>query len=204
MTHDGYLSTGPDGSPIHSFHSAPSRWCCTNHVLALPLETDRRGAAVHEAGHVVAALLGGMNLIDATLTPEHASCPRGPISAVSGVTQRSPGSVHPDDYLTMLAAGEVAHQRWLLESGLYTPDRAWAVERGARDDTDKAIGVLRDHIPGYEDNGYRQEFWEYRPQAQALLDTHWHRVLAVAELLEANGHLSGDEAADLAGLPNPA
>ncbi|MFF8423172.1 hypothetical protein [Streptomyces sp. NPDC015680] len=48
MTHTGYLSAGPDGSLVHSFYPAPSRWCCDIHVLALPLEEDRQGAAVHE------------------------------------------------------------------------------------------------------------------------------------------------------------
>ncbi|MFD7057487.1 hypothetical protein ACFWBS_57925 [Streptomyces mirabilis] len=48
--------------------------------------------------------------------------------------------VRVDDYLTMLAAGEAAHQRWLRKCGLHTLARAWAVERGALDDMGKALG----------------------------------------------------------------
>ncbi|TWF92330.1 hypothetical protein FHX80_12650 [Streptomyces brevispora] len=201
--HAGYLADAPDGSPVHSFHPAPSVWCCANHVLGLPLETDRQGVAVHEAGHLVAALVGGTHVIDVGLTSEEALFPCGPVHGVSGVTHTGPMAVHPESYLTMLAAGELAHQRWLRNSGLFTPARAWAVERGAVDDTGKAIGVLRQHSPGIPDDGYRQWFWQYRPAAEALLVAHWECVLNVAGPLGSRGHLNGDEAATLAGLPNP-
>lgn len=149
------------------------------------------------------ALLVGIHVIDVTLTPEQAQHPCGPVSGVSGTTQIGRIAIQPPGYLTMLAAGEQAHQRWLLESGLHTPARAWAVERGALDDRTKAIDVLRTYHPGLEDNGYRQAFWQYRPDAQVLLDDHWRRVLDIAEPLADRGHLSGDEASDRAGLPNP-
>ncbi|MFF7780426.1 hypothetical protein ACFZCG_39190 [Streptomyces tanashiensis] len=203
MMHTGYLSVAPDGSPVHSFHPVPSAWCCASHVLGLPLETDRLGAAVHEAGHLVAALVGGIHVIDVGLTSEEALFPCGPIHGVSGVTQTGPMAVHPDRYLTMLAAGELAHQRWLRDSGLFTPAKAWAVERGAVDDMGKAVGVLREYFPGIPDDGYRQRFWQYRPAAETLLATHWGRVLNVAGSLGSRGHLGGDEAAALARLPNP-
>ncbi|MEU3243345.1 hypothetical protein [Streptomyces sp. NPDC006875] len=149
---------------------------------------------MHEAGHLVTVLLVGIHVIDVTLTPENAQHPCGPTSGVSGDTQIGRVAVPPPDYLTMPAAGELAHQRWLREAGLYTPARAWAVERGALDDTTKAIGVLRTYYPGVEDNGYRQVFWQYRPGAQDLLDADWQRVLEMAAPLAAHGHLSGDEA----------
>jgi hypothetical protein len=203
VTHTGFLGIGPDGSRVHSFHPAPAGWCCANHVLGLPLETDRQGAAVHEAGHLVTAFLVGIHVIDVTLTPEQVQHPCGPVSGVCGATQTGSLAVPPGDYLTMLAAGELAHQRWLGESGLHTPARAWAVECGALDDTAKALAVLRRYYPGLEDDGCRQLFWRYRPDAEALLDAHWERALNVAGPLADRGHLSGDEASGLAGLPNP-
>ncbi|MCX4451595.1 hypothetical protein [Streptomyces sp. NBC_01789] len=142
-------------------------------------------------------------MIDVVLTPEEAQSPCGPVHGVSGVTQIGPMAVHPESCLTMLAAGELAHQRWLRDSGLFTSARAWAVERGAVDDTGKAIGFLRQQFPGYTDDGYRQRFWQFRPAAEALLAAHWEHVLNVAELLESCGYLNGDEAAALTGLPNP-
>ncbi|MEV5205716.1 hypothetical protein [Streptomyces sp. NPDC053720] len=151
----------------------------------------------------MAALVGGIHVIDVDLTSEEALNPCGPVHGVSGVMQTSPNGVHPECYLTMLAAGELAHQHWLGVSGLLTPARAWAVERGAVDDAGKAIGVLRQHFPGNPDDVYRQRFWQFRPAAGALLAAHWERVLNVAGLLGSRGHLDGDEAAALAGLPNP-
>ncbi|MFE2314184.1 hypothetical protein ACFXC8_13475 [Streptomyces sp. NPDC059441] len=203
MMHSGFLGTGPDGLLVHSFHPAPAVWCCATHVLGLPLETDRQGAAVHEAGHAVAAFVAGIHVIGITLTTERAQQPCGPAAAVSGVTDIGRMAVPVDGYLTMLAAGEAAHQRWLREADLHTADRAWAVERGALDDTGKAVDALRDQVPGLEDTGYRQLFWRSRPAAEALVDAHWNRVLAVAAGLAGPGRLSGAEAAALAGLPNP-
>ena len=106
----------------------------------------------------------------------------------------------------MLAAGEEAHRRWLTESEFdETPERIWAVERGAWDDTDKAIGWLRDLCPPeWRDDWLRMRFWGYRPATQALLGERWERVLKVAGALADRLHLSGDEAAELAGLKNPA
>ncbi|MFJ3612295.1 hypothetical protein [Streptomyces hydrogenans] len=161
------------------------------------------GTAVHEAGHLVTDLLVGIHVIDVALTPEQAQLACGPVLAISGATQIGRVAVGPVDYLRMLAAGEQAHQRWLEDSGLWTPSRAWAVERGALDDTAKAVEVLREHHPGLDDVGYRQLFWQYRPAARALLDAHWHRVLNVAGSLSDRGYLCGDEASDLADLPNP-
>lgn len=57
--------------------------------------------------------------------------PCGPVSGVYGATQIGRMAIKPPGYLTMLAAGEQAHQCWLLEADLYTPARAWAVN-GAR------------------------------------------------------------------------
>ena len=202
--HTGFLTAGPDGNVIHSFHPAPVGWCCANHMLALDLETDRQGAAVHEAGHAVAAFTVGIHVVDITLVTERIQHPCGPVHGVSGVTEIGRMAVPVDGYLTMLAAGEAAHQRWLRESGLHTPARAWAVERGALDDMGKALDVLREWDPGYDDTGHRQLFWRSRPAAEALVNDRWRGVLAVAGGLAGPGRLGGEEASGLAGLPNPA
>lgn len=107
----------------------------------------------------------------------------------------------------MLAAGEVAHQSWLSETGLRTPERTWAVGRGAKDEVAKAIEVLRPRHPDYDDNLLRVVFWnQHRPLVQALLDDsdRWGRVMRIAGPLVERGRLTGDEAAEHAGLPNPA
>lgn len=202
--HSGFLTAGPDGNVVHSFHPAPAGWCCANHMLALDLEADRQGAAVHEAGHTVAAFTMGIHVVGITLVTERIQHPCGLVHGVSGVTEIGSMAVPVDEYLTMLASGEAAHQRWLRDSGLHTPARAWAVERGALDDMSKALDVLREWVPGYDDTGYRQLFWRSRPSAEALVDARWERVLAVAGGLASRGWLSGEEASGLAGLPNPA
>lgn len=203
MIHTGFLGTAPDGSTTHSFYREPPGWCCANHVLALAPQPDLAGTSVHEAGHLVVDLLVGIRVIEVTLTPDKAQLPCGLVTGVSGVTQIGRVAVQLPSYLTMLAAGEQAHQRWLREAGLWTPERQWALERGARDDTAKAVAALREHHPGFDDMGYRQLYWQYRSDAEALLETHWERVHRVAEALADRRHLTGDEASELAGLPNP-
>lgn len=128
-----------------------------------------------------------------TLVTERMQHPCGPVHGVSGVTEIGRTAVPVDDYLTMLAAGEAAHQRWLLESGLHTPARAWAVERGALDDMGRALDVLREWVPGYDDTGYRQLFWRSRPAAEALVDARWRGVLAVDGGIAGPGRLGGEE-----------
>lgn len=201
--HTGFLGTAPDGSTTHSFHAEPPGWCCANHILGLPLETVRIGAAAHEAGHLVADLVVGIHVTDVKITPLVVDLVCGQAFGASGVTQIGRLNVGRNDYLTMLAAGEQAEQRWLQEAGLWTPARSWAVERGALDDVAKAIEKLREQHPGLVDDGYRQLFWRYRDHAAALLDAHWNRVLNVAERLAVSGYLTGDEAALYANLPNP-
>ncbi|MER5432885.1 hypothetical protein [Streptomyces sp. NPDC002588] len=181
------------GSSVGQFslHPAPAGWCCANHdhALDLSLETDRQGAAVHEAGHTTAAFVTGIDVTEVVLTPEQTQHPCDPTAGVSGITGVSRIAVPVGDYLTMLAAGEVAHQRWLRDSGLSTPARAWAVELGAMDDVGKAVNRLREWVPGYEETGCRQLFWRYRPAAAELVDARWESVRAVV--------------GGLAGLPNP-
>src|SRR5262249_45447952 len=143
-------------------------------------------------------------VIDVQLTAVRAQQPCGEAFGVDGYTQIGRLDVHANHYLAMLAAGELAEQRWLREAGLSTPARAWAVERGAQDDVAKAVERLRELRPGLEEHAYRQLYWQYRPDAQRLVDENWDRILAVAGPLAERGRLDGDDAADLAALPNPA
>lgn len=203
MTHGGYVCFY-QGVRFHTYHRMPEWWCCTQHLLALTPEADLFGTAVHEAGHLVADLVGGIHVRGVVITPHTTQCPLlGPVSIVPGHTEIGRVNASSTAYLIMLIAGEEAQLRWLAEAELLTSERAWAVERGALDDTAKAIDYLRDEYPDWDDDSLRMAYWQYRPAAQELLDTHWDRVMNIAGPLTARHQLGGDEAAKLANLPNP-
>ncbi|MFE3206409.1 hypothetical protein [Embleya sp. NPDC059237] len=202
-THPGYyIGTAPDGSHTLTYLRGPDTWCCTPHILDLEPAVDLVGTAVHEAGHIVAALRLGIHVVDVELTPQSVDLGCGPIVVTDGCTQIT-YEVPKSAYLTMLAAGERAHQRWLLDQGLWTPDRAWAVERGARDDQAKAVEVLSQQIPEAPYSLSALHFWKVRPDADALLQASWDRVVNLGTALADRLCLSGDEAAGLAGIANP-
>ncbi|WP_043463876.1 hypothetical protein [Kitasatospora sp. MBT66] len=203
MMHPGYyIGTAPDGSPTMTYLQGPDTWCCDTHVLDLEPAVDLVGAAVHEAGHAVAALLLGIHVVDVELTSQAVELNCAPVVAVNGCTSVT-YEVPESAYLTMLAAGERAHQRWLINQGLWSPERAWAVERGARDDQSKAVGVLKGRFPEPAFIGPALLFWQFRPAADALLQANWDRVASLGRGLAHRIHLSGNEAAELTGLANP-
>ena len=71
--------------------------------------------AFHEAGHAVVALAQGIGVDGVHLLPAEENVFH---TVVSGGISRDSG------YLTMLAAGERASDRWLRETGAWTPERA--------------------------------------------------------------------------------
>lgn len=151
----------------------------------------------HEAGHAVVGLVGGLG-IDGVF-----------LSAASGNPQMMfhtvwSGSASWTSYAAYLAAGERAADRWLRETGEWTPERAWSVERSARSDRNRAIEVAAEigktlDIPAHPWDGWTQVCsW-----ADAMLDVHWGRVQAVAEALATEGALDATAVSRVTGLPNP-
>ncbi|MFE2729479.1 hypothetical protein [Kitasatospora sp. NPDC059327] len=76
-----------------------------------------------------------------------------------------------------------------------------AVERGARDDQRRAVEAVGQQTPSSIASVLH--FWQFRPLADALLQENWDRVVSLGTALADRMRLSGDEAAELAGLPNP-
>ncbi|MFF2549290.1 hypothetical protein ACFVUY_42950 [Kitasatospora sp. NPDC058063] len=146
--------------------------------------------AVHEAGHAVAVLAAGGHLHRARLMPDDLDVD----GAVEGC-----GLTDGRAYAAFAGAGERAADRWLRESGLWTPGRAVAVEIGARGDRRELL-KLNPHI-GFGDDE-RQDYRIVHDLADALLDQHWEAVTTVAAALMDRHHLDGATVAALAGLPN--
>lgn len=165
----------------------------TTSCYALPDHLTSYPDAIHEAGHAVIALDGGAHLHHATIGDD----PNNP--TVGGITYAC-GMADSNGHLfaRFSAAGERAIERWLHESGLWTPKRAVAAEVGARGDRMAFLKVNPD--VGFGDKHI--DYSVVHDLADHALSTHWAAVTAVADVLHKTRHLTGAAIADIAGLPN--
>ncbi|MFI0156249.1 hypothetical protein [Streptomyces lydicus] len=155
----------------------------------------QRHGAFHEAGHVVAALVSGLGVDGVHLTPSDQGHMFHTVN--SGTIRTWSG------YAAMLAAGERAADRWLRETGEWTTERAWSVERGARSDRRRAVEFAQRHGERFDFLAHPWDGWtNVCSWADGTLDAHWDRVTAVAEALIAGTALDAEAVAKVAGLPN--
>ena len=82
--HGGYINTLDDGTRLHTYYPMPVDWCCRQHLLKLPPESDLFGVAVQEAGHLIAALVGGIHVVRVTLKQGKGPCRIRPRRRLSG------------------------------------------------------------------------------------------------------------------------
>ncbi|WP_030757712.1 hypothetical protein [Streptomyces sp. NRRL F-5135] len=151
--------------------------------------------AFHEAGHAVIALSQGIGVDGVHLLPAEENVFH---TVVSGTIPRESG------YLTMLAAGERASDRWLREIGAWTPERAWTAERCAEGDREEAVDyAARCDVP-FDLTAHPWGGWtQVCSWADGSLNYHWHRVCAVAAALLDGTSLDAKDVARISGLDNP-
>ncbi|MFJ6382989.1 hypothetical protein ACIQI7_23675 [Kitasatospora sp. NPDC092039] len=171
-------------------------------ALDLPVDELRRAFAAHEAGHVLVLLHFGIPFEavfirdDLGLVPDRAGS--------GGAVVLGPCSAPLRTGLTMLAAGERAQDRWLRESGRWTTRRGWLTELGAVNDRREIYRVVdegsgRDVTFGASDDPCR-DLAALHDHTDALLDTLWDRVTALAEALDQCGRLTCGQAAEAVGF----
>lgn len=154
--------------------------------------------AVHEAAHAVAVLAGGGHIHDARILTTAELVTHEPSDeGIKSGDVRVCNLLDSTDCAIFLGAGERAEDRWLRESGLWTPTLAAGIELGAYGDR-KALLGMNPHV-GF---GTGQDYVVVHDLADHFVNRHWTRILAVANPLVSRLRLDGDEVADLAGLPN--
>lgn len=147
--------------------------------------------AIHEAGHAVAALLGGAHLHSAEIV-------MGVADDAAGGEVRACNLHDGHGFAVFSAAGERASDRWLREAGLWTPERAVANEVGARGDRQQFLAINA-HV------GFGDREVDYRivhDLADQALDQHWTAVLHIADQLAQHGRLDAAQIVAIAGLAN--
>ncbi|MFF2612379.1 hypothetical protein [Kitasatospora sp. NPDC058046] len=198
-----YLSTLKDGTSYFTRHPEPESWCCHGHVPGLDPVTHRRAVCVHEAGHLVVSLDVGMHVKTVEVDSYSWVPACGPRLDFTGAVTHAPYELRHSAVIMQFAAGERAEQRWLREQGRWTEKRGWAAEMAALNDRGRAIERLIALTGSYDLETVLGRYVFLGDQVEGILDRHWPAVLAVAEALDAAGELTGDQAAELAGLPNP-
>ncbi|MCD9144363.1 hypothetical protein [Streptomyces albireticuli] len=193
-----------DGQPVFTRYPEPRAWAegvGLYECLGFEDAVLRRAIAVHEAGHAVLCMAFGIPVVEICVRED-----LGKTSGEGGAAWVRTGDYWDVSYMryaAMCAAGERAQDRWMRETGLWTPQRAWAVERTAGSDRDVLAQALRTVC------GTELRFGASRPgvqygTVQAVADSAlshlWDRLLCLAEALDDRGHLSGHAAARDAGL----
>ncbi|MFE7111779.1 hypothetical protein ACFU98_29545 [Streptomyces sp. NPDC057575] len=158
--------------------------------------------AHHEAAHAIAALAGGGHVHYAKIaTTAH----------LRAKAAESPGAgaiAGGDVYICNLSdgrgnaiffgAGERAEDHWLHQNNLWTPRRAVGIELGAYGDRSQFLAVNPHFGFGADHNDYRV----VHDLADQLITQHWAAITIVAEVLVSRLHLTGQQIADLAQMPN--
>ncbi|MFD9099321.1 hypothetical protein [Streptomyces collinus] len=157
--------------------------------------------AVHETAHAIVALAAG-GYVHRAVTRRTADL-RATADRLTGGHQvgghvATCNVADGRDFVTFLGAGERAEDRWLRETGLWTPTVAVGVEYGAYTDRREVL----DRNPGLGFEGGHNDFLIVHELADQAVAEHWAAITAVAGVLAARLCLTGDEIADLAGLPN--
>lgn len=155
--------------------------------------------AIHEAGHAVAALTAGAFIHHATITPTAELVTAPPTATgISGGDVFICNLTDGEAFAVFLGAGERAEDHWMHQNNLWTPVRAAGVELGAKADRAQLLAT-NPHVGfGVDHNDYRV----VHDLADQLVVQHWDAITAVADVLAARLHLTGQEIADLAQLPN--
>ncbi|MEV6755800.1 hypothetical protein [Streptomyces sp. NPDC051214] len=172
-------------------------------TLKMPLtyEQARLGMAFHEAGHAVLSLAYGMRVVTSEViawTPEEGGW------CVTGNTAFETRDVHAWRFAAQAAAGSIAQVTYLMAYGLWTPERALAC--AALHDREQAIDILaqhgfligRGHVPAHG-----KSWAMVQGMARRKIGHLWGEIRTVAHAMDENTVLTGDEIADLTGLPNP-
>ncbi|MEV6165709.1 hypothetical protein AB0L71_28115 [Streptomyces sp. NPDC052052] len=189
-----------NGQPYPTRHPCPDDVTTTEDCFDdLPVHHHQYLTAVHEAGHAVAALVARACVHSATIKP---------LSELVTATPTTTGTSHgntincnfPDGQTsaTCLGAGERAADRWLHQNNLWTPRRALGIELSAYGDRCEFLAANPHFGFGADRNDYRV----VHDLADQLITQHWDAVTAVADALVTRLHLTGDQIARIADLPN--
>lgn len=193
------------GQPYPTRHSAPDREAGACAYLNDLTDGQRDHLrAIHESAHAVSGLAAGAYVhyaaisTTAALRDTSAVQTWAPPNAVPGGDTRACNLTNALDFIVFMGAGERAEDRWLHKQGLWTPVRAVGVELGAYGDRSHVLRLN----PHFGFDGGPADYLIVHHVADQFVSQHWDAITAVADVLATRLRLTGDEIADISGLPN--
>lgn len=188
-----------NGRTYPTRHPAPPAAKSHEYLAGLTDAQRDEMRAVHESAHAVTGLAAGACVHHAQISTT-ADLRNEDLPATGRTGGYTPACNITDGlgFLVFLGAGERAENRWLCEQGLWTPARAVGVELGAYGDRRHVLD-LNPHL-GFE--GGSEDYSVVHHFADQSVSEHWSAITAVAQVLVTRLFLTGDEIADLTGLPN--
>ncbi|WP_275558531.1 hypothetical protein [Streptomyces sp. 5-6(2022)] len=193
-------------NPAHiTRHAEPDcNWVHTWRVENFTEDQKLYGTAVHEAAHAVLLCAAGVpihSITVRTMTDAAAA------SLPNGENTRGPYKVALYDLLTGLCAGERAEDRWLHQTNLWTPNRAWAIERHARNDRTMAYQAIQDtaDLPlTYGQSSDWTDLAVIHDHTDQAIDRYWSNITDLADALITHRHLNAKQIVRIARIDNPA
>lgn len=194
--HDGLIV---NGMPYATRHPMPMELregtVSASEAMGLTAQQSLASRAAHELGHALVWLAGGLCVSYVTIETDADGARGG--HAVAQPTG-TPDESHVLGVGT--AAGERAEDRWLRETGLWTPDRAAVVEAAAC--SDRAY-VLEHTTPRPTFGTGGPDYALLHDMADQALDQIWQQLLHVLPILVRERGLTGWQLAGNTGLPFP-
>lgn len=165
-------------------------------VADLAPEQEIDLTTTHEAAHAVVYMAAGHTLESITIHPV-------PSRGNKATVVKNGGNGPWQEFAVCFAIGERAADRRLREMGLWTPTRAWAMERLAGDDRALTANVVAEVFGRDMTYGVSDEPSDYSwicNRADEALDKRWRQIRALAQYLVAHPSVTGTEAARAAGF----
>lgn len=184
--------------PLYTRHPEPSGWGSAVTSTWQPMDglSDQQkglSIAAHEAGHVVMFLaagiaVGGVEISKLEITDGQ---------EVMATTSMGEYAARWGDIAIGLAAGERAHDYWLRQEGLWTPERAWSIERHAREDREHLAEVTGLHVHRRltfgVDSSSDFDYQRVCDLADRAVAENWGRIQRLAHALAERRKLDGGQ-----------
>ncbi|MGW8599528.1 hypothetical protein ACWGLB_11395 [Streptomyces sp. NPDC055893] len=191
------MATAPDPAVLldHRGNVRPTQY------MELNPDQARLGLAFHEAAHAVLAMAYGIHVFSSKVIDWE---PEPGAYAVTGKTSFHGVNVDLWQFAEQCAAGEIAHEMYLMAYGLWTPERAAACtadhDREQAIDTLAGFGYLlgRDHTPA----GGRS-WTAIQSAASRQVGRMWPEIRTAAHAMSEHTQLTGGQIAAMTGLTNP-
>lgn len=170
----------------------------TDEVAAYTPEERVLDAAVHEAGHAVLYMAAGHRVGGITVH-EFGDYSHDGQAEVEYVPASGPWL----PFALKDAGGERAVDRWLRETGLWTPGRAWVAERLAWRDRSQVHVIMRtchNRELTFGQHWDRTDYTWITDRTDEALDKVWDQALTLADHVAKHRKITGEEAARIAGF----